>query len=285
MSVSKQKKEKRIVGAIVFVVLSIPTVATLLFLYYMYSPTHVVTKSYSISSVESVYFDAYNANLSIEQGDKPQLRIEAEKRMFKPFGIYDEQVGFEEDKEENSISLYIYDKDRSNAEFDIDISNFFFSSREYGPVQFTLVVPDLDYVEVNSDYGFYGEIHINDLITDALSVKMYGGRDAYISNLTADELLVDIKGVTLNASGVVGNQDVRVRDYGAWELGAQLNGEYNALQLASQTANILQRNGSATVTVSDILYAKVRDGGVINYVGEPEVILDEKNNGTVKQID
>jgi hypothetical protein len=97
-----------------------------------------------------------------------------------------------------------------------------------------------------------------------------------VSDLSATELHVSLEGFgELSISGAVSRQEVVLRGFGSYEAG----------DLQSEEADVLvEAFVTATVRVSDLLVATVKNGGSVYYFGDPTVESTIIGKGTVEQI-
>jgi hypothetical protein len=88
---------------------------------------------------------------------------------------------------------------------------------------------------------------------------------------------LDIKVKHLNVKSVTGGNIELVGEAENQTIEATTGGEYSAYNLKSKQANVTAASGArAEVQANEILDAKVRFGGTIHYIGNPEVLRTKK---------
>ena len=119
------------------------------------------------------------------------------------------------------------------------------------PINYTLTVKDLNALEVSGS----GDVQAEDVSTDELTVTISGTADVKISG-EADSQEIDVSGT----------------------------GDYQAEDLESKEVKVnVGGTGSAIVSVSDELNAKVSGAGSVEYVGDPTVQQDVSGTGEVSE--
>jgi hypothetical protein len=203
---------------------------------------NVVSETREISGVDSIKMD-YPATVIITQGNVESLKIEAEDNLLPDLKT---QV--------SNGRLEIFYKKTTDKHVN-----------PTKPVVITLVVKDLKDVEFSSA----GELKIDGLKSDDLSVDLNGAGNLELNNLNVKKLSVNLSGAgSTTASGTANKLDVNISGFG----------DFKGADLHSKTANVnISGAGSATVWTDEKLDAEISGAGSINYYGAAQV--DKQING------
>ena len=140
------------------------------------------------------------------------------------------------------------------------------------PVKITITVKDLREI----DFSSAGNIQVNGLKTEALTVSLSGAGHLSINQLNTPRLECDLSGAgNVSASGQADQLHLNVSGVGSFD-GATLLGSSAAIQLSGV--------GSATVHPKDRLSAEVSGVGSVRYYGNPQVDKQVSGVGSVTQI-
>jgi hypothetical protein len=207
--------------------------------------------------------------LSVEVGEKEELRIEAEDNLI-PYietGVRSGRLTIET---QEGINL-----------------------RNTQPLRYYLTVKDLDTVVISSSGDIEatdleaerfsvtirssGNLDMGDLVADTLAVKLSSSGNMRIEMLKADTLKVEI-----NSSG---NLDIAGGEIERQDITINSSGDYAARDLESAEAEVhLRSNGSATIQVRDYLRTHLSSSGDLRYTGNPTVDATTSSSGDVVRI-
>jgi hypothetical protein len=207
--------------------------------------------------------------LTIEVGEKEELRIEAEDNLI-PYietGVRSGRLTIET---QEGINL-----------------------RSTQPVRYYLTVKDLDTIVISSSGDIEaldleaehfsvtirssGNLDMGDLEADTLTVKLSSSGDMRMRMLNADILKVESNSSgNLNiAGGEIERQDITINS----------SGDYAARDLRSAEAEVsLRSNGSATIRVRDHLKTHLSSSGDLRFFGNPKVNARATSSGDVVRL-
>jgi hypothetical protein len=207
--------------------------------------------------------------LSIEVGEKEELRIEAEDNLI-PYI----ETGV------RSGRLTIETREGINL-------------RGTQPVRYYLTVKDLDTVVISSS----GDIEAPDLEAERFSVTIRSSGNLNVGGLEADTLTVkisssgdmrmgmlnaDILSVEINSSG---DLDIAGGEVRQQDITIKSSGHYAAQDLRSSEAEVrLSSNGSATIQVRDHLKTHLSSSGDLRFFGNPKVNARVTSSGDVVRL-
>ncbi len=142
------------------------------------------------------------------------------------------------------------------------------------PIEFFLTVQSLGGI----DFQGIGAIDATSLSTTRLAVTCSGIGDVTLANLDAEELVVELGGIsTARAFGTVDQQTITLPAFGF--------GAYDGQGLQSREAHVyVHGQADATVRVSDQLFATVTSSGSVYYIGSPRVDAKISGTGRVSKI-
>ena len=249
---------------------------------------HVVEEVREVSAFTGVELATWG-NLTIEVGEKEELRIQAEDNVIE---YLEARVDGDmlEIKTRPGIAL-----------MSVEPVNFFLTVKELD----TIVVsgsgdvrgPDLeaDRIEV-AIYGS-GDVELGDLDADAVELKVIGSGDMDVTGVRAREQSINISGSGDVDVGTVQADSVDVRipgsgelDVFAGEVGEQSvaisgSGDYRAEGMESSQAQVrINGSGSVTVCVRDHLDVRIGGSGDVRYAGSPTVEQSVAGSGDVTRV-
>lgn len=139
-------------------------------------------------------------------------------------------------------------------------------------VKVTLTVTDLNRL----DFSSAGEVTIDGLQTESLSISMSGAGLIRLQDLDVRELEIDLSGAgSVEASGTATDLQVEVSGVGSFDAG----------DLAVQTAGAeISGMGGATLWVEGELSAEISGTGSLEYYGSPSVDKSISGIGTVRSL-
>ncbi len=198
---------------------------------------NIINETREVSGFHGVELTALG-NLSIQQGDQEELRIQADDNLMHHI-ISEVRDG---------ILIISFDDNKW--------SNFYTSSES---IKFYLTVKNLDAIQ----FSGAGKITVEDVSSPTLSVSLNGVGSIYIENVTTDNLNINLSGAgDLSVDGIVTNQNINLSGVGS----------YHAADLDSQSATItLSGAGSATIWVEDSLDVHISGVGSVGYFGNPHI--------------
>ena len=225
-------------------------------------------------------------DLTIEVGEKEELRIKAEDNLVEYFETYVER-DLLKIKSRPGVTLI--------ARRPV---NFYLTVTELD----TIIVagsgdvtgPDLeaDHVKVTI-YGS-GDVKLGDLDADAVELRVVGSGNVDVAGIRASEQSVTITGSGDVELGQVHADSVAVRIPGSGELDVFAgqaveqavtisgSGDYHAGEVESARADVrIHGSGSATVQVRDHLDVRIAGSGDVHYRGSPTVEQSVAGSGDV----
>jgi hypothetical protein len=207
-------------------------------------------------------------DLSIQVGDKEELRIEAEHNLMRYIET-DLRNGTLVIKTRNGVSL----RNRRPV-------RYFLTVKELESIKISgsgdVEAADLEARRFDATTNGSGDLKMGDLDTDTLQVRLSGSGDMAMYDLRAEALEVEItgSGVLDIAGGQVERQAVTVTG----------SGDYRARGLESAEAEVrLTGSGAATMRVEDDLKVTITGSGDLHYVGDPRVDSKATGSGDVRQ--
>ena len=140
-------------------------------------------------------------------------------------------------------------------------------------IAYTLTVPRLDAITVSGA----GNVKVNKMDADALTVKLSGSGNAHINNLTCKALTVNVSGAgTAHLAGATEKLTLRLSGAGGIEAAA----------LKASSADVqISGAGRATVWAADDLTARVSGAGGVKYKGRPKVEQKVSGAGSIRPLD
>ena len=192
----------------------------------------------------------YPARVIISQGSADSVRIEADDNLL---------PGLKTELKDDELRIYYKPDD----------------GRRVNPtemVKITIVVKQLSSVH----FSRAGDLTIDGLDTDVLSISLDGAGNVKLNELTAKELDVNLSGAgSMTASGTAENANVNISGFG----------DFRAGELHTKTADItISGAGSATAWVDEHLIAELSGAGAINYYGNADVNQQINGVGSVKHL-
>lgn len=187
--------------------------------------------------------------LIIEQTGRPGLRIEGDANLM-------EHIATEVDG--NTLTI----KTEGKVKLDPDV-----------PLRFYLSVDELEAIRVAGS----GNVEVDGLDADDLTLSIAGAGDVELENLNADELEVEIAGAgDVVLSGKVDRQEISVAG----------TGDVEAEDLMSEEAEVnIAGAGSVRLHARDRLDVKIMGTGSVYYRGSPDITRQIMGMGSVEAID
>lgn len=214
----------------------------------------MVKSSPEVSSFDKVVMEGLG-ELSITQGEKESLTIEADKKMVELVVV-----------EVRDNTLYISQKEKRP-------SFVSFSGFNNMHVTYTLVVKDLARLETKG----LGDSSLKNLTTSDLDVITKGAGNVDVENLTAKKVLFKLEGLgEVKASGTVDELTVSIE-------GA---GEFKGKKLQSRIAQIdIKGLGDGSIYATEKLKIDVKGLGDVTYYGNPELTSQRDGMGDINKGD
>jgi hypothetical protein len=245
----------------------------------------VVEKEFAVKDFTGVELATFG-DLTIEVGDKEQLRVEAEDNLIRYFeaDVFGDMLKID-----------------SRPGVNIQPTR---------PVRFYLTVKELDTLIVTGS----GDVKAPDLKAERFLVKITGSGDVAMRGLEADTVEVRINGsgdldisgveakrqeITITGSGdveigdldtdeveaeITGSGDLDIRDGRAEEQRVTLrgSGSYGARHLESDEADVrIGGSGGVTVHVRERMDVRITGSGDVHYIGNPRIEQSVTGSGDV----
>jgi hypothetical protein len=210
----------------------------------------VVTETRQVGSFDRVSLNGIG-NLSISQGEKEILKIEAEDNVLPRI----------ETTVQNGTLIIRFQND-----------NFQRNVIPTKPVNYDLSVKDLSGIELSGA----GSISSAQFKTDHLTIASSGAGSIKFGLITAQSLHANVSGLgKCELAGKVKDQNVVISG----------TGTYNARDLESEnTTIIISGAGSSTVWSTSLLDITISGAGNVNYYGNPIVTKTISGIGSVKNL-
>ena len=208
----------------------------------------VISQTREVADFTAIEVD-YPAQVTLRQGQAVSVTIEAEDNLL---------PGLQTRVRDNTLQVF----------YKVEDGRHVYPTKV---VKLTIVVKDLSEVHFESA----GELTIEGVDTEKLSVSVSGAGNLNLNDLTANDLIVHLSGAgSMTASGKADDFSLTISGFGS----------FNGKELHNQTADVnLSGAGSATVWVDDELDAQISGAGSINYYGSPEVSKHISGIGSVSQ--
>lgn len=208
----------------------------------------VITQNREVADFTAIEVD-YPAQITVRQGDSVSVTIEAEDNLLS---------GLQTRVRDNTLRVF----------YKVEDGRRVYPTRA---VKLTIVVKDLSEVHFESA----GELTIEGVVTEKLSISLSGAGDLHLNDVTAKEIIVHLSGAgSMTASGTADEFTLNISGFGS----------FDGKELHNQTADIdLSGAGSATVWVDDELDAQISGAGSINYYDSPEVTKHISGVGSVSK--
>ena len=228
-------------------------------------------------------------NLTIEVGEKEELRIEADDNLIDYFETYVEGDTLKIKTRPGVVLIPVEPVNLFLTVNELDTIIVSGSGDVTGPGL------EADHIRV-AIYGS-GDVRLGDLEADAVELRIVGSGDMDVAGVRAKEHSITITGSgdvrldELYASSV----DVRIPGSGELDvLAGQVeeqavtirgSGDYRAGTVESVTAGVrIDGSGSATVSVRDHLDARICGSGDVRYAGSPTVDTSVAGSGDVARV-
>ena len=210
---------------------------------------NVITETRKVSGFQTIEVN-YPAEVFITQGKTESLKIEAEDNVLP------------------GLKTTV-----TNGVLKIDYQSK--NDRHVNPtrlVKVTIVVKELG--EIN--FSSAGELTLDGLTTDKLSVSLDGAGNLKLNDLDTSNLNVDVSGAgNMTVSGTADDLELNISGFGSFDGG----------ELHSKNADVAMSGaGSTTVWVDDNLNAEISGAGSVSYYGEATVDRNINGVGSVKHL-
>jgi hypothetical protein len=210
---------------------------------------NVISQTREVNGFNAISVD-YPAHVLISQGNAESLKIEAEDNVL---------PGLKTEVKNQELRIYYKSE----------------SGKHVNPTKLptiTITVKDLSAV----DFSSAGDLAINNLKTDNLSVSLSGAGNIKVNDIETKALSLNLSGAgSTSATGIADNLDLNISGFG----------DFKGKELSSKTATInLSGAGSATVRVDNKLNAQISGAGSISYYGSPQVTKQVSGVGSVHQV-
>lgn len=207
----------------------------------------VVTQERLLVGVERVNLSTIG-DLTVVLGDEEKLVIEAEENLIE-YLVSDVRSGTLHISQQEGIEI-----------------------RPTQPVRYTLTVPTLDGLSVNS----LGNIQAPVLKSEDFEIQINSTGNIRLAGLSTERLEV-----TISSSGDVQIEGGEVQDS---FIRISSLGNYLARDLASQTAEVrINSSGDATLRVAQSLKANLTSSGNLYYYGNPTLDVKTSSSGRVSR--
>jgi carbon monoxide dehydrogenase subunit G len=235
----------------------------------------VAEEGRQVSGITGVELATFG-DLSIEVGEREELRIEAEDNLI-PY--------FETEMRNGTLVI----KQRPNVRIvSRQPVNFYLTVKELKSIEITgsgnVSAPDLDAEGFRATIGGSGDLRMEDLEAGPVTVRINGSGGMRMKDVDAETLSVRITGSGDMDMGDLNADTLEVRLTGSGHLdiaGGQVDrqeitingsGDYSAGNLSSSAADVqLTGSGSATIQVEERLNAALTGSGDVRYTGSPTV--------------
>ncbi len=210
---------------------------------------NVVTETRDVHDFHAIEVD-YPGQVLVKQGTKEVVTIEAEDNLLPGLKT---QV-------KNGVLQIFYKTDKDKR------------VNPTKSVKITIVVKDL----TDMDFTSAGELVIEKLKTNDLSVSMSGAGNLKVDGIQAKALSVNLSGAgSMSASGTADNLDVTISGFGDFK-GGNLHNKDARVDISGA--------GSATVWADDNLTAEVSGAGSVSYYGSASVTKQISGVGGVNHL-
>lgn len=210
----------------------------------------VRSETREVGEFQAISID-YPADINIRQGNAESVTIDAE---------------------DNLLPQLSTDVRNGTLHFENSERNWQTRVNPTEKILVTITVVDLNEVRLPTA----GQMLIQGLETDSLTVSVSGAGDVALTELSAQNLDFSLSGTgSINADGSTNNLQLRISGLGS----------FNSGDLQSQDANVqISGAGSATVWVEQSLDARISGAGSIEYYGNPNVTEQISGVGNVSKI-
>jgi len=210
---------------------------------------NVVTETREVSDFRAISVD-YPAQVTVKQGSKESLQIEAEDNLL---------PGLKTEVKNNTLQIFYKTTDGKHV-------------NPTKTVKITIVVKDL----TSADFSSAGELTIEKLKTNALDVSLSGAGNLKLDQIAMKDLSVDLSGAgSMSASGTADNLSMTISGFGDFK-GAELHDKNASVDISGA--------GSATVWADNNLDAQISGAGSVSYYGSASVTKDISGVGGVNHL-
>jgi len=209
---------------------------------------NVISQTREVSDFNAIELD-YPAQVTVTQGESVSVKIEAEDNVL---------PGLRTRVRNNILEIY----------YQADDGKYVNATKA---IKINIVVKELKDVNI----GSAGELTLNGIKTDDLSISVSGAGNLKVNDLVAKKFSVDLSGAgNMSATGEADDFQLDISGFG----------NYDGQDLHSKTARVdLSGAGSAAVWVDDELDATISGAGSINYYGSPNVTKQVSGVGGVSK--
>ncbi len=210
----------------------------------------VVTETRQISGFDQVSLSGIG-NLTITQGDKESLQIEAEDNIL---------PRIETTVQNRTLHIRYQNNDWQKNVVPTK------------PIKFFLTVKNINRMALSGA----GSITSTNIRTDTLTISSSGAGSVKIGSLTAQSLTTNLSGLgSCELAGKVKNQNLVISG----------TGSYNAPDMESQnTTIIISGAGSSTVWSTSTLNVTISGAGSVSYYGSPNVTKTISGIGSINSL-
>jgi hypothetical protein len=211
---------------------------------------NVQMETRDLGAFEAVSIEYPGAEITIQQGDKETVEIEADDNLLP------------------QLSTEVVSGRLTIKNMETDWKSIVNPSK---PVKINVTVKDLNEIELSAPVG---NLELNNLQADTLKLVLSGGAQIKINGIQVNLLDTDLSGAgSIQASGTTDELKLILSGLGS----------FHATELESNIATIeLSGMGDATVRVEQELTATITGAGSIEYFGNPRVKQNITGAGSIK---
>lgn len=209
---------------------------------------NVVSETRKVSGFDAIEVD-YPARVLVSQGNAESLKIEAEDNLL---------PGLKTEVKNGKLRIYYKSADGEHV-------------NPTKTVTITITVKELSDV----DFSSAGELIINGLKSDDLSVSLDGAGNIKLNDINTKSLNINLSGAgSASASGTTDDLSLNISGFG----------DFSGKELQSSKATVnISGAGGASVWAEDELSATISGAGSVNYFGSPQVTKQISGVGNVSQ--
>jgi len=228
----------------------------------------VIEEERPVSDVTGVEL-ATLGKLTIEMGEREELRVEAEENLLQYIET-EVRGGTLRIGTQPGVTL----RNRRPV-------NYYLTVKELDEIVISssgdIEAPDLEAERFSVTISSSGNLEMGDLDADTVEVRITSSGDVEMGDLSAERIAIDISSS--------GNLDVAGGEVVEQDMVISSSGNYRARGLESAEAEVrLTSSGSATIRVRDYLKASLSSSGDVRYIGTPTVDARTTSSGDVERI-
>jgi hypothetical protein len=214
---------------------------------------NVQTETRDVGTFEAIAIEYPAADIVVQQGHQETIEIEADDNLLP------------------QLSTEVISGKLTIKSVETDWKAMVNPSR---PVKISITVTELNELILSAPVG---DMEVNGLQADALSLVLSGGAQINLNDLQVDLLDSLLSGAgNIQANGTA--EEIKLILSGL--------GNFNAADLKSNKATIeLSRMGNATVQVEKELIATISGAGSVEYLGNPHIEQNVTGAGSVKPVE